>query len=186
MSEYQRPEPCGTQPITAPRLNLRKFKDYDAPAMFEWLNDGKVLRYFVAPPPKSIEEARQMIQSWRGQYAEDTFMRWCIAEATDNSAVGEIAASVDIETSCAEVEYVIAPEARRKGYASEALSAIIDYLHKIGIHRVTAEIRDTNGPSAKTAEAAGMVLEGILTDALIDRDGNFYDVGLFAHVSETD
>ena len=59
MSEYQRPEPCGTQPITAPRLNLRKFKDYDAPAMFEWLNDGKVLRYFVAPPPKSIEEARK-------------------------------------------------------------------------------------------------------------------------------
>ena len=51
---------------------------------------------------------------------------------------------------------------------------------------MTAEIRDTNGPSAKTAEAAGMVLEGILTDALIDRDGNFYDVGLFAHVSETD
>lgn len=186
MSEYRRPEPHGTQPITAPRLNLRKFKDYDAPAMFEWSHDPEVLRYFVAPPPENIDEARQMIQSWRGQYNVETFFHWCIAKADTNEAVGEIGATVDVETSCAEVEYAIAPAARRQGYASEALREVIAYLHKIGVHRVTAEVRDTNGPSAKTAEAAGMTLEGILSDALVDREGNFYDVGLYAHISEND
>ena len=182
---YVKPVPRGTEDITAPRLNLRKFKAYDALQMFKWSEDEETLKYFQTKPARNVEEAEMMISSWRGQYQNDDFLRWCIAEADGNKAVGEISASLDLNLSQAEIEYTISPDARGKGYATEALAEVIRYLHEqVGIHRVVIEVNVNNVPSNKVAEKAGMSLDGILPGALVDRHGEFYDVALYSHVAE--
>ena len=183
MDEYKLPRPQGTEPITTPRLNLRKFKDYDAESFFKWSNDEEVLKYFPVKPPENMSEAHDMIRSWRWQYAHPDFLRWCIAKAETNQAIGEIAASIDMATSTAEVEYAMWGKMRGHGCATEALAEVISYLHaNVGVHRVMAQINTENIASTRTAEKAGMELEGIMRDALVDRYGQFYDVAVFSHI----
>ena len=80
---------------------------------------------------------------------------------------------------------MLSPRSRGKGYAPEALREVIRFLHeKCDIHRVIAEINAHNNASMRTTEKAGMVLEGIFTDALVNRHGEFYDVGVFVHVDD--
>jgi len=185
MNEYKSPHLQGTEPITTPRLNLRKFKEYDVENFFKWSTDEDVLRYFTVNPPENLSEAHDMIRSWRGQYSQPEFLRWCIAKAETNQAVGEISASIDVVTSAAEVEYALWSRMRGYGYAAEALEGVIGYLHdNVGVHRIMVEINTDNIASTRTAEKAGMELEGIMRDALVDRNGEFYDVAVFSHIAE--
>ena len=182
-SEYKKPNLQGTEPITTERLNLRKFKEYDVESFFKWANDSEVLKYFPVKPPENMSEAHDMIRCWRGQYSEPDYLKWCIAKAETNQAIGEISASIDVATSTAEIEYALWQRMRGHGYVAEALSEVIKYLHdNVGVHRVIAQINTENTASIRTAEKAGMELEGIMKDALVDRNGEFYDVAMFAHV----
>lgn len=181
---YVCPTPEGTVDITTPRLDLRRFKERDAEAVFEWSQDELHLAYFQCTPLVNVDEARTVIGSWRTQYANNDFLVWCIQEAATRTAIGKISASLDIEGSCAEVEYFIGSRHRRQGFAAEALEHVIAYLHEIGIHRVQAKINTRNIASTHVVEKAGMELEGICRDLLTDRHGIFYDVAIFAHISE--
>lgn len=181
---YAPPRLSGTQELTTARLDLRRFKERDAEAVMTWSNDELVLKYFQGRQFENIDEAKCAIGSWREQYSNDDFLLWCVQDAETRGAAGKISANVDSSSASAEVEYSISPVFRGKGYAAEALSIVIDYLHHIGVHRVVARIHVDNVASAKTAERAGMELEGICQHALVDRYGKYYDVAVFAHISD--
>lgn len=177
----------GTRDITTDRLDLRKFKSRDAANLHRWSNDEQNLKYFQGNPSESVEEAECAIASWRAQYANDDYLLWCIQEAATKEAIGKISATIDAGTSCAEMEYTIAYWARGKGYAAEALSAVIDHLHnEVGIHRVQARIHYENVASMRTAERAGMQWEGLLRDGLVDRNGKYYDISIYSHLERDD
>lgn len=175
----------GTQDITTKRLDLRKFRSRDAENLFRWSSDENILKYFCNRELTSIEDAECVIASWRVQYENTDCLLWCIQEASTKQAIGKISANIDDKCSCADIEYLVAPDARGKGYAVEALRGVIKYLHEeVGVHRVQAYIHYDNIASMKTAEKAGMQWEGLLRDALIDRNKVFYDVALYAHIAE--
>lgn len=182
---YVRPNLAGTCDITTPRLDLRKFRERDAQSVLEWSQDELILAYFNGNPLNSIEEAKNVIASWRAQYENDDFLVWCIQEAETKRAIGKISANVDVDGSCADIEYSVTSQKRGQGYAVEALTHVIEYLHGIGVRRIQAKINTRNISSTRVAEKAGMELEGICRDALIDRHGVFYDVAIFAHLSDT-
>lgn len=181
---YEKPRLCGTEELTTTHLDLRKFKQRDAENMFKWASDEQFKKYFQGGNYASESEAADVIASWRAQYEDDDFMLWCIQDAETKEAVGKISANVTENSSTSEVEYSIAPWARGKGYASEALICVIKYLHDIGIHRVVAKINIDNVASISTAEKAGMQFEGILRDALVDRHSRFYDVAVYSHLPQ--
>lgn len=182
---YTVPRPSGTREITTPRLDLRRFKSRDAENLHKWSKDDAIMEFFQGQPFENIAEAANAIASWRVQYANDEYMLWCIQDAETKSAVGKISANIDIAGASAEVEYSIASWARRKGYGAEALAGVVSYLHEAGFHRVVAKINTRNSASISTAEKCGFELEGICRDALVDRDGAFYDVALYAHIART-
>lgn len=185
-SPYTVPQLEGTCDITTPRLDLRKFRERDAQAIYEMSKDELVLAYFNGNPLDNMDEARDVIASWRTQYENDDFLVWCVQEADTKKAVGKISANVDVAVSCAEVEYSVVPSCRGKGYAAEALEHVVGYLHEIGVHRVQVKVNTRNVSSTRVAEKAGMELEGICRGALVDRAGLFYDVAIFAHVCGND
>lgn len=179
---YKKPLLAGTQELTTEHLDLRRFKERDAAAAYEWSSDGQILKYFQGNQFNNVDEARSAIASWRVQYKNDNFLVWCIQEAETKRAIGKISANVDVPVSSAEIEYSIAPDARGKGYAPEAMKAVMEYLHYIGVHRVYARINTENHASSRVVEKAGMTLEGICSDMLVDRNGKFYDVAIYAHI----
>lgn len=181
-ARYKRPELRGTEDITTPRLDLRKFKARDAGRMAEMSRDEQTRKFFLGEGFANEAEADDTIAAWRVQYSNEDFMVWCMQGAEEKLLMGKICAHADIEAASAEVEYSVHPEARGKGYASEALEHVIAYLHDCGIRRVHARISTENAASCRCAEKAGMELEGIASDALIDRNGYFYDVAIYAHV----
>lgn len=179
------PTPKGTENITTPRLNLRKFKQYDASAVMAMNNDMETKRFFQIRNDMDLEAAENIIASYRVQYVNDNYLVWCIARAEDNQCVGRISVSVDDKVSCAEVTYVLVPDHRGNGYMSEALEHVIAYLHnECNIHKITAMIHAHNGASSRVVERAGMKMEGILEDALVDAKGYYYDAALYAHVGK--
>lgn len=178
-----RPQLNGTKPLATNRLNLRPFKRRDAGAVVSWSHDENVLRYLITPITDETG-AEVEIAAWRVQYNNPTFMHWCIAEADNDNCIGFIDATPDEHLSAAEISYAISPEKRGMGYASEALDEVIRYLHEeCHIHRISAEVNTENISSTCVVEKSGMELEGILRDALANRNGEFYDVAVFSHLA---
>lgn len=177
------PTPKGTENITTPRLNLRKFKQYDASAVMAMNNDAETKRFFQIRNDMDLEAAESIIASYRVQYENDSYLLWCIALADGNKCIGKITATIDDKVSCAEISYMLVPDARHNGYMSEALKHVIAYLHdECNVHKIVAMIHAHNGASSRVVESAGMQMEGILTDALVDAKGYYYDAALYAHV----
>ena len=184
-TQYKQPNLVGTQDITTEHLDLRKFKLRDAQQLYDWTKDEKVNQFLLESELKNIVEAEHIIISWREQYQNDDYFLWCIQLAENKKAIGKISATINLSLSSAEISYMISPDMRGKGYATEAVLGVINFLHnEVGIHRVTAKINTDNIASIKTAEKVGMQLEGILQDALLDRNKKFYDVALFSKIKD--
>ena len=67
-----------------------------------------------------------------------------------------------------EINYMLKPEARHKGYASEAVRRIIDYVRsEFHVKRFIAEIHKDNLPSVALAERNGFTLESSSGDFLL-------------------
>ncbi|MEI7530117.1 MAG: GNAT family protein, partial [Elusimicrobiota bacterium] len=60
----------------------------------------------------------------------------------------------------AELGYTLAPEHQGKGYATEAVVRVVEYLFKLKKHRITATADPRNTPSIKLMERLGMRKEG--------------------------
>ena len=72
-----------------------------------------------------------------------------------------------------EVGYIINKKYQRKGYASEALSAVIENGFKAGVHRIYAECDPRNTCSWKLLEKVGLEREAHLKqNVFFHRDEN--------------
>ena len=60
------------------------------------------------------------------------------------------------ENACVEIGYGIEPACRRRGYASEAVPALIGWAWKSGVRRIVAECRPDNVASIRVLEKSGM------------------------------
>ena len=65
-----------------------------------------------------------------------------------------------------EVGYVIAPDCRRRGYAREAVEAVMDHLFReTDTQLIIAEVAVCNGPSIAMLEKLGFTREGMVRKA---------------------
>ena len=83
--------------------------------------------------------------------------------------------------SCLEIGYRITePAERRKGYASEAVKLIVDYLFLTkGINRIQAHAVTENVGSVKVLEKNGFQREGVVRELMFIQ-GKFWDFDAFA------
>jgi len=59
----------GTQTIETPRLILRRFTPYDAPAMFRnWASDPEVTKYLTWPTHQNMNVTASVLQDWVNSY----------------------------------------------------------------------------------------------------------------------
>lgn len=144
--------------IKTDRLILRPLTDNDADEMFEnWTWDERVSRYCRWHPHKSVEETKQLLKMYKGQAESGFDYRWGIELKNDSTLIGIIdVVNLSEDKLTATVGYNLAYYYWNKGYATEALNAVIVNLFENGVKRIIAEHHMDNNASGRVMEKCGM------------------------------
>lgn len=133
----------GTVPLETPRLILRRLLPQDAPQMYaNWAADPAVTKYLRWPPHKSEAETRALLTAWAELYPNDTYYQWCLVEKASGQVFGSISVGnsllgepqqraewpgFDASAGIWEPGYCIGQSWWNKGYATEALRAVVGF-----------------------------------------------------------
>ncbi len=157
-----------TPPATfrTPRLLLRPVTLADAEAIFTaYAQDPEVTRYVIWSPHRHLGDTREFLQRCLDRREAGSEFTWAIC-LPDGTLIGSFALRIDGHK--ANTGYGIARPHWGKGYATEALQAVVDWaLQQPEIYRVWATCDCENPGSARVMEKAGMTYEGILRRWLI-------------------
>ena len=166
------------------RLFLRKIQPGDAMDMFSYSKDSDVTKYLLWDPHPDEDYTRQYVEYLQERYEVGDFFDWAIIHAQHRCMIGTCGFTRILPQECAgEVGYVLNPLYKGKGYAREALSAVLDFgFSRLGLHRIYARIIPQNVPSIRVAEACGMQREGVLRESVFLR-GEYRDVAVYAKLS---
>lgn len=155
--------------IITSRLVLRKIRLADTEALFRYRTDPQVSRY-QNWKPLTIEDARQFVETFTS-VEPDTPGSWfqlAITLRETGDLIGDCGLHFTAEeTRQAEIGITLAPAYQGKGYASEALTAALDYLFiTLRKHRVVASVDPGNLPSIALLERLGMRKEAHFRESL--------------------
>lgn len=150
--------------LESERLILRGITEDDAPEIVEWRSDPEAYKFFRSPHRITMDEH---LSWYRNNYlSNNNRFDWICVDKSSGRKIGVFGAVRDGKT--AEVNYLLAPYAQHKGYASEAVKRIIEYVRsELHIKRVVAEIHRDNAPSIALAERTGFTLESESGDFLL-------------------
>ncbi len=149
--------------VETPRLRLRAHTAADFPACVPLWNDPIVTR-FIGGRPYTEEEVWQRVQRYAGSWVLLGHGFWVIEEKATAKVIGEIGimdAKRDIDPPFGdnlELGWALLPEVHGKGYASEALEAVLDWERKVlKAPSVICIIDPDNAPSIRLAQKFGFV-----------------------------
>jgi RimJ/RimL family protein N-acetyltransferase len=148
--------------LESERLTLRRFADSDLAPFLAYRNDPEVARY-QAWESCTEREATAMIEELKSLQpgAPGEWFQFAIELKETGALIGDCALKVEEDGRQAEVGFSLSREHRGKGYASEAVSCLLDYAFgDLGLHRVVAVTDQENEPSIALLERLGMRREG--------------------------
>lgn len=159
----------GTKLLETPRLILRRFVREDGEAMYRnWCSDPEVTKFLTWSTHSNSGESTAVAESWATGYSCAGFYQWAITiKELGDEPVGSIGTvRTDESISTFAIGYCIGKEHWGKGYMSEALAAVIDYLFgEVGALRIESW-HDVNNPaSGAVMKKCGMTYEGTLRQA---------------------
>jgi RimJ/RimL family protein N-acetyltransferase len=149
--------------IETERLRVRRLHEADLLAFLAYRNDPEVARY-QSWESVSAEQARGFIESLRD--AEPSVpgegFQFAVALRDSDELVGDIYLEIRAsDPRQGEIGFTLAREHQGKGYASEAVCAVLDYCFgELGLHRVVGVCDVRNTASAALMERIGMRREG--------------------------
>ncbi|MBK9014916.1 MAG: GNAT family N-acetyltransferase [Saprospiraceae bacterium] len=145
------------------RLELRPFQDLDAPEIFLQRSDERILQHISIQKAETLEDALAFIHLIEKNMENGEGMNWAICLKDETKLIGTICLwNFQPEKSIAELGYSLHPDHWGKGYASEALAAVVDFgFEKIGAAILEAYVQTANIASVKLLEKAGFVKTGV-------------------------
>lgn len=157
----------GTHIIETERLILRKFSySYDEDMLKYWISDPNIQSLYSEPTYSTKEEVKELLDKYKSSYEKEDYYRWAIISKNSNECIGQIAYFlVDNKNHFAEIEYCIGSNFQKRGFATEAARAVIEFgFNKINLHKVQICHKSINIPSKKVIEKCGLTFEGALRD----------------------
>jgi len=156
-------------PIRTDRLLLRRFEGGDLDAFHAYHSLAETAR-FLPGPAKSYTK-------YVGKYAnfvyekEGDWLSLAIEAREEPGLLGEVVLKWLPGRGQAEVGWSMAPQARGKGYATEAATAVLDLgFGELGLRRVEARLDELNTASAALCQRLGMRLEARHVDKWFYKD----------------
>ena len=139
--------------ITTPRLTLSAFRECDFDAMMAIFKSDAVKATYMVPDLPTLEAEEKLFSRICELSERDD--RYVFGIFLDNVLIG-LLNDTDINGKTIEVGYAIHPDYWGKGYATEALSAVIPFLFSAGFDEVIAGAFECNPASLRVMEKSGM------------------------------
>lgn len=147
-------------PLRTERLLVRMLREDDVDVLTAYRNDAEVARLQDWGLPYPRERAERLVAEHadRDDVLPGTGTQ--LAVDLEGQLVGDIYVGLDEHCGIAEVGFTLARAHQRKGYAVEAVSAVVDDLvDRLGVHRIVGELSPDNLASARLLERLGMTFE---------------------------
>lgn len=173
--------PHGTAELWTKNLVLRRYRIDDVEQLYECLGaDPLMSKYSGWNPYASIEMAQETVRGFIDSYNDEHSYSW-VMDVNGDDVVAGIIGAYDYDNSKIEVGFSVSKDWQGRGFASEALKAVLEYLtENEGIECVTAWCASENIASRKVMERSGMKLVSIENDGLIVND-KVYDKMIYEY-----
>lgn len=159
-------------------VNLRVIEKEDIPLIVEWQNSLEVQGDYQFFPQMSKAEMEKEIE----KLSSDPLWKLFVIEKKDGSKVGSIVHYP--AARLVEIGYSLIPSERGKGYCSEAVQMMLDYLFlSKDIVRVQAHTNVKNMASQRVLQKTGFKKEGVVRKNNFVR-GEWTDSCLFSILRE--
>jgi RimJ/RimL family protein N-acetyltransferase len=152
------------------RLIIRPISINDKESIFAYRADPENNKY-QSLIPKTVDDVADFInKSSIEMDVQGTWFQFVIIEQLNNQLIGDIGIHFlenDSENKQVQIGYTLDRRYHRNGYATEALSVIINYLMtKLKKHRIVASIDPNNTASIKLIERLGFRKEAHFIESL--------------------
>ena len=154
----------GTISLETDRLILRKFKLDDAEGMFNnWCSDLECNKFVSYDIHQNVLETKEVIKKLIDEYDAECY-NWIIEVKSSGEVIGNISAfNIRKKHLSCEVGYSLGSKFWNKGYATEALKKVIDFLlNNCDFYLIEAYHRVGIPASGKVMEKSGMKKEALL------------------------
>ena len=157
------------------KTNLELCEKDDLTLIKQWVNDVDFNGEFEPFEQLTLADLEK-------QYESKAESQWFLILTLDGTKIGYIAHFKS--KGCIAIGYMLVPEGRGKGYGSEAVQIMVDYLflHKDTV-RIQAETHPDNIPSQKVLLRAGFKKEGVIRKSFFSR-GVYRDTALYGLLRE--
>ena len=142
------------------RVRLTPLTVADTEEMHEVLSAPALYEYIGGAPP-TVAELRERYERWaRGSPEPGTeWLNWVIRLPGDGTAIGTVQATLRDDGALgrvAELAWLVGVPWQGRGYAGEAVLAMLALLRPLGVERLVAFVAPANAASAAVARAAGL------------------------------
>lgn len=160
-----------------PTLKTKRLKlvhidhQYDQ-ALFDIMSNKSVTEFYGMDSLQSIDQATKIIDSFQSTYEKKQGIRWGIILEQTNAFIVTIGLNnLTTRSKRAEIGYELHPDFWRKGIATEAIEAVLNYsFDELGVFRMGAVTFPDNVSSNNLLEKVGFKKEGILRGYLFQNN----------------
>lgn len=159
-------------PIETERLILRRFCMADAEDILSFSSDPSIAPHLQGFPGPTIEEVRDYIHRQIGfKLGElDQVFDLAVELKGDHKVIG-LVTLISRKEKQGELGYALNVIYQRKGYATEAVRAVLDFgFDKLDFHRIFSTTERHNINSWMLLERVGMRREAVFLEDHLDRD----------------
>ncbi|MBD2488326.1 GNAT family N-acetyltransferase [Aulosira sp. FACHB-615] len=162
--------PLFTLQLETPRLLLREFQNSDKVAFAAYRSDPEIAKYQTWDTPYSEAQAAAFIESLQ-HLTPGILGEWyqlAIELKSTGQMIGDCAFCILAEDGKqAEIGFTLARKYQGNGYATEAVTCLLNYLFiHLNLHRVRSNCDSQNIASIKLLERVGMRVEGCFIKSL--------------------
>jgi RimJ/RimL family protein N-acetyltransferase len=163
-------------------VRLEPLNEAHLGAVAAMLSDPDVLRFTRVPEPTPADFPQQWLAIYEAGRRDGTRDAFAALDG-DGRFVGlALAFGIDRDESEAELGYIVAPEARGRGFGTAILRALTDWAFaEAGALRIRLIVDTTNPGSLRVAERSGYVREGVLRSVHF-KNGRRIDAVLFSRL----
>lgn len=169
------------QNLETERLYFRQVNHGDAPEVLALRGNPKTMKFIPRPLVTNLDDAIAHIDMINDKIEKNQGINWGMVIKGTSKIIGIIGHyRIQPENHRSEIGYMFLPEHHGKGYATEAIKAIVNYgFNDMNLHSIEAVIDPENSASEKTLLKNGFVKEAyILENELFE--GKFWDTVIYS------
>jgi RimJ/RimL family protein N-acetyltransferase len=146
------------------------------------LDDPDILHFTRIPEPTPDDFAERWIARYRDGREDGSCEGFAAVDGDGRFAGLALAVTIHREDAEVELGYIVPPDARGRGVATEMLRQLTQWaFDEAGALRIVLIIDVENAPSVRVAERCGYVLEGVMRSSHL-KQGIRIDAGVWSRL----